>query len=370
MDIDARVEAWVALQAMALPPLALAALLRALGDPAAVLRAGAAERRRIAGTLAGDAAARAPDPARVATALQWLGEPGHDFVAWDDDDFPPQLLETADPPPLLYCLGRRELLRGTLFAIVGSRNATDQGVADAQAFAAALGAAGLTIVSGLAAGIDAAAHRGALESPGGTIAVTGTGLDRVYPARHRELAHAIAERGLLVSEFGPGTPPRRQNFPRRNRIVSGLARGVLVVEATLSSGSLITARLAAEQGREVFALPGSIHSPFSKGCHRLIREGAKLVETAPDVLAELQLPGPAPATAPPAAGAPPADPDACAILGRLGHGPVAADVLAAATGWAAGRVAAALALLELDGRVARLPGGRWQRRSGSAAGGP
>ena len=365
MDIDARVEAWVSLQAMALPPRALAALLRALGDPAAVLRAGAAERRRIVGSLAGDAAARTPDSERLAAALEWLAEPGHDFVAWDDDDFPAQLLETADPPPLLYCLGRRDLLRGTLFAIAGSRNATDQGIADAQAFAAALGAAGLTVVSGLAAGIDAAAHRGALASAGGTIAVTGTGLDRVYPAGNRDLAHALAERGLLVSEFGPGTPPRRQNFPRRNRIVSGLSRGVLIVEATLSSGSLITARLAAEQGREVFALPGSIHSPFSKGCHLLIREGAKLVETAQDILSELQLPAPvaAPPTAAAAATVLPADPDACAILGRLGHGPVDADTLATTTGWAAGRIAAALALLELDGCVARLPGGRWQRRS-------
>ena len=184
-------------------------------------------------------------------------------------------------------MGRRELLAAPAFAIVGSRNATPQGCADAEAFAARAVGAGFTIVSGLALGIDAAAHRGGLAGAGSSIAVVGTGPDRVYPARNRALAHDLAARGLVVSEFALGTPPLKQNFPRRNRLVSGLSRGVLVVEATLSSGSLITARLAGEQGREVFALPGSIHSPFSKGGHKLIREGAKLVETAQDILDEL-----------------------------------------------------------------------------------
>jgi len=234
-------------------------------------------------------------------------------------------------------------------------------VADAEAFAAALSAAGLTIVSGLALGIDAAAHRGALTERGSSIAVVGTGLDRVYPARNRDLAHDLAVRGLLLSEFAPGTPPLPANFPRRNRLISGLARGLLVVEATLASGSLITARLAADQGREVFALPGSIHSPFSKGCHRLIRDGAKLVETAQDILEELALPAAAvPADPEPASAI---DPDAQAILAALGYDPADVDGLAARTGRPAAAVLAALTALELDGRVAALPGGRWQRRA-------
>ena len=246
--------------------------------------------RSVAECVPADAAAlldSPPDAARLDATLAWLREPGHDLVAWGDPDYPAALLEIGDPPPVFYCLGRRELLARPAFAIVGSRNATPQGCADAEAFGAAMSAAGLTIVSGLALGIDAAAHRGGLTGAGSSIAVIGTGPDRVYPARNRALAHELAARGLVISEFAVGTPPLKQNFPRRNRLVSGLARGVLVVEATLSSGSLITARLAAEQGREVFAMPGSIHSPFSKGGHRLIREGAKLVETAQDILDEL-----------------------------------------------------------------------------------
>ena len=233
------------------------------------------------------------------------------------------LLEIGDPPPVFYCLGRRELLTCPALAIVGSRNATPQGASDAHAFARALSAAGLTIVSGLALGIDAAAHGARSKARGAASPSSGTGLDRVYPAANRDLAHDLAARGLLLSEFAPGTPPLPQNFPRRNRVVSGLARGVLVVEATLSSGSLITARLAGEQGREVFALPGSIHSPFSKGCHKLMREGAKLVETAQDVLDELRLPrGDAVATT---AAATSADDeltaDERAVVASLGHAP-------------------------------------------------
>ena len=252
------------------------------------------------------------------------------------------------------------------FAIVGSRNATPQGCEDAEAFAAALSAAGFTIVSGLAQGIDAAAHRGGLRQAGSSIAVIGTGPDRIYPARNRDLAHELAARGLVISEFAPGTPPLKQNFPRRNRLVSGLSRGVLVVEATLSSGSLITARLAAEQGREVFALPGSIHSPFSKGGHRLIREGAKLVETAQDILDELSMAG-APAQKVVAAKSREiADKDARAIVSALGHDPTDVDTLVARTNLPASTVIAALTALELDREVASLPGGRWQRISRKA----
>ena len=288
-------------------------------------------------------------------------EPGHGLVAWDDPDYPRPLLEIGDPPPVFYCLGRRELLAAPGFAIVGSRNATPQGRADAQAFAAALSAAGFTIVSGLALGIDAAAHRGGLAHAGSSIAVVGTGLDRVYPAANRDLAHELAARGLVISEFAPGTPPLKQNFPRRNRLVSGLSRGVLVVEATISSGSLITARLAGEQGREVFALPGSIHSPFSKGGHKLIREGAKLVETAQDILDELGIPARAPGPRALPASTVAHDPAATAIAAALGYDPADVDTLAARTGLPAAAVAAALTALELDGRVAALAGGLWQR---------
>jgi DNA processing protein len=365
MIVDSRVEAWASLQAVGVAPRPLVDLLRALGGPEAILGASSAQRRKTVSAAVASALDAGPEPARLAASLAWLALPGNDLVAWDDADYPPALLEIADPPPVLFCLGRRELLGRPAFAIAGSRNATPQGIADAEAFAAALSEAGLTIVSGLAAGIDAAAHRGALRGRGSTIAITGTGLDRVDPASHRPLAHVLAQQGLLLSEFAPGTPPLKQNFPRRNRIVSGLARGVLIVEATLSSGSLITARLAAEQGREVFALPGSIHSPFSKGCHKLLREGAKLVETAGDILDELQLPATLPAVT---AGIPgtvrrPADAGARALLEALGHAPADVDTLSSRTGLAAAAIAALLPRLELDGFVAPVPGGRWQRRT-------
>jgi DNA processing protein len=366
MIVDTRVEAWARLQALALPPRALVDLLRRFGDAEALLAAKPAEWRRSAPPGIAAALEAGPPRERFAASLAWLAQPDSDLVAWDDADYPAALLEIADPPPVLFCLGRRELLGAPAFAIVGSRNATAQGIADAEAFALALSAAGLTIVSGLAAGIDAAAHRGALAARGGTIAVTGTGPDRVYPAANRELARSIAGEGLLLSEFTPGTAALKQNFPRRNRIVSGLARGLLVVEATLSSGSLITARLAAEQGREVFALPGSIHSPFSRGCHKLLREGAKLVETANDILEELRLP--AAVAAAPAAGQPvpdeaARDSAAGALLQAMGHAPADIDTIAARTGTNAAATAALLARLELDGVVFALPGGRWQRRA-------
>jgi len=364
MIVDPRVEAWARLQALALPPRALVDLLRRFGGAEALLAARPADWRRSAPPAVAATLEAGPPPERLAASLAWLAEADSDLVAWDDPDYPAALLEIPDPPPVLFCRGRRELLGAPAFAIVGSRNATPQGIADAEAFAAALSAAGLAIVSGLAAGIDAAAHRGALAARGGTIAVTGTGPDRVYPAANRELARAIADAGLLLSEFTPGTAALKQNFPRRNRIVSGLARGLLVVEATLSSGSLITARLAAEQGREVFALPGSIHSPFSRGCHKLLREGAKLVETANDILEELHLPAAAaPAARQPAPDAAARDGAAAALLQALGHAPADIDTLAARTGAGAAATAALLARLELEGVVCALPGGRWQRRA-------
>lgn len=274
---------------------------------------------------------------------------------------------------MLYLLGAPafDLTQlGHSIAIVGSRNPTAQGAETARAFARAFGEAGIPVVSGLALGVDGAAHTGALEAGGGpdrlaTVAVVGTGLDRVYPARHRELAHRIAAQGLIVSEYSLGTPPLNQNFPKRNRIIAGLSRGTLVVEAALRSGSLITARLAAEQGREVFAIPGSIHSPQSRGCHALIRQGAKLVESVGDVLEELRFDGsPAPksGTSPQQSlQAEPADANDPGLLGEMGFDPVSLDALCARTGYSAAELQARLLELELDGRVARLPGGLFQR---------
>jgi DNA processing protein len=354
MNVDPRAEAWARLHLSGMAPRPLVDLLRAFGDPEAVLAATPAQRRRHVPARVAACLDVPPDDERLTATLTWLREPHHDLVTWGDSDYPPALLQIGDPPPVLYCMGRRELLAAPAIAIVGSRNATPQGCTDAEAFAAALSAAGFTIVSGLAIGIDAAAHRGGLRGAGGT------GLDRVYPARNRDLAHDLAARGVVVSEFTVGTPPLKQNFPRRNRLVSGLSRGVLVVEATLSSGSLITARLAAEQGREVFALPGSIHSPFSKGGHKLIREGAKLVETAQDILDELGVAGSAPA----AAGSPTrGEPDAAmlAVLRALGRDPTDVDTLSSRTALSIAATVAALTALELDRQVAPLPGGLWQR---------
>jgi DNA processing protein len=243
--------------------------------------------------------------------------------------------------------------------VVGSRNPTAQGADNARAFASHLSQSGLTIVSGLALGIDGAAHEGGLAGRGSTVAVMGTGPERIYPARHRNLAHRIAREGLLLSEFEIGTPPLPENFPLRNRIIAGLARGTLVVEAALPSGSLSTARAAVEAGREVFAIPGSIHSPQSRGCHALIKQGAKLVESADDVLGELDW-----SAQPRRAGAAPdAEPPADALIDALGHDPTTLDALQARTGLATAELNARLLELELDGRVARLPGGLFQRRS-------
>lgn len=294
----------------------------------------------------------------VDAALAWLQKPGNAIVTLADETYPRLLLEIADPPPLIYARGRLELLQRPGLAMVGSRNATAQGSANAEAFGKALSSAGLTVISGLALGIDAAAHRGGLAGPGSTIAVLGTGIDVVYPRANAALAAEIAERGLLLSEFPLGTSALAPNFPRRNRLISGLAQGCLVVEAALASGSLITARSAAEQGREVFAVPGSIHSPVSKGCHALIKSGAKLVECADDVLAELRgfrASGFASTLQAPAAE--PAD----GLLGHMGHDPVDIDALCVRAGMSAEQVSSELLKLELAGRVAALPGGLYQR---------
>jgi len=262
-------------------------LLRRFGLPETFLTAQRTQLARLLPSAAFEALYSDHVTRAVEHALQWAQVPDHAIVTLADAAYPKLLLEIGDPPALLYAVGRLELLERAALAVVGSRNATAQGTSNAESFAKALSGAGLTIVSGLALGIDAAAHRGALAGPGSTIAVLGTGIDLTYPARNAGLAARIAQSGLLISEFPLGTPAAAQNFPRRNRLISGLARGCLVVEAALASGSLITARAAVEQGREVFAIPGSIHSPLSKGCHALIKQGAKLVESAEDVLAEL-----------------------------------------------------------------------------------
>jgi DNA processing protein len=339
-------------------------LLASFGDPQLAVQASTEQLRQVGGTLA-ERLAQAPEDLEdhVQRTLAWLAQgEGRAVVTLGDPHYPPALLETADPPLLLFAQGQLGLLQQRrAVAIVGSRQATPQGLENAREFAAHFSRAGLVVVSGLALGIDGAAHDGALQGTAGTIAVVGTGLDRVYPKRHLALAHRIAEHGLLLSEFPLDTPPLQQNFPMRNRIIAGLSLGTLVVEAAPQSGSLITARLAAEMGREVFAIPGSIHSPQARGCHALIKQGAKLVETAEDVLEELRLqhrsPAVAAATADENEATEPTDP----LLAAIGHDPVTLDTLVARTGWPAHELSARLLELELEGQVQRLPGGLYQR---------
>jgi DNA processing protein len=357
MQHDAELAAWIKLSLVpGLGGQSLRRLLTAFGLPQQVLAAGrGALTRIVSAEIAGCILSDLDSPA-VDAALEWAAADGHAVLTLADGDYPQPLLETPDPPALLYLHGRRELLARPGLAVVGSRNATPQGISNAERFARAFSAAGLTIVSGLALGIDAAAHRGGLEGAGSTIAVLGTGADILYPQRNRALGERIAREGLIVSEFPLGTPPHGGNFPRRNRVISGLTRGCLVVEAALASGSLITARLAAEQGREVFAIPGSIHSPHAKGCHALIKQGAKLVESAQDLLQELGMKGFA---APPEA----ANPAVTGLLAHLGYDPCNIDTLCARSGLTADAVSAMLLLLEIEGKVASLPGGLYQRTS-------
>ncbi|HEY0269107.1 MAG TPA: DNA-processing protein DprA, partial [Methyloradius sp.] len=266
----------------------LCKLLGAFGTPSAIYSTPASQIKTIAPEPVAKLIAQGPDNPAVQPTLDWLAIEGNHLITLADSTYPKLLLEIADPPPLLYAKGNLDLLNTPSVAIVGSRHASPQGAKNAEDFACALSQMGFCIVSGMALGIDGSAHIGALKGSGNTIAVVGTGLDIVYPAKHRELAHQIAQRGLIISEFPLNTPSRPQNFPRRNRIISGLSQGCLVVEANIQSGSLITARLATEQGREVFAIPGSIHSPLSKGCHSLIKQGAKLVDHVHDIVSELQ----------------------------------------------------------------------------------
>jgi DNA processing protein len=337
-------------------------LLAGFGSATQVLQVSKAAWQQVVGPELAQALGTGPEElaARLNAAHEWLdGGAERQVLSIGDSDYPAVLLQTPDPPLLLYVQGKAEFLNRRSLAIVGSRNASVQGVDNARSFGAHLSRQGWTIVSGLAFGIDGAAHEGGLAGPGSTVAVVGTGLDRVYPARHRALAHRIATAGVLVSEFAPGTPPLPQNFPMRNRIIAGLSRGTLVVEAALQSGSLITARQAADYGREVFAVPGSIHSPLSRGCHALIRQGAKLVESADDILEELH--GRHAAAVADLASASDSRDDP--ILQALGHDPTTLDALCARTGWSVEELSARLLELELEDRVARLPGGLYQRRS-------
>lgn len=362
-------------------------LLAAFGLPRHIFGASRSALAAVVGRELADAVLAPPPDDDLARTLAWAAEPGSHILTLADEAYPHSLLDIADPPLLLYVKGDPARLQRPGIALVGARSATAQGEANAAAFAHSLAEAGLAIISGLALGVDAAAHRGALAAGangGGTVAVIGTGIDRIYPARNAALAREIAATGVIVSEFPLGTPPLQHNFPRRNRIIAGLAQGVLVVEAALNSGSLITARLATESGREVFAIPGSIHSPLSRGCHRLIRDGAKLVETAEDVIEELRgrLGWPAPAPAPPERqrqggraarsqgrsvapavqqAIPGLDDEAASVLQIIGHDPVDIDTLAGRCGLTVDALYAILLPLELDGYLARLPGGRLQR---------
>lgn len=364
-------------------PAAARDLLAAFGLPEEVLAAGSEARARVVGApLARAIAARDPERERaIDAALEWASAGHHHLVSLADPLYPKPLLQIGDPPPLLYVAGDPGVLSLPALAMVGSRSASATGAETAEAFAAALAATGLAIVSGLALGIDAASHRGALRAGGATVAVLGTGADRVYPARNRELAQAIVARGgALVSELPLGTGVRRDHFPRRNRLIAGLSLGVLVVEAALRSGSLGTARQAGEFGREVFAIPGSIHSPLAKGCHLLIKQGARLVESASDVLDELApgatrgaaaelapdasaraAPGAASGAGPGAAPGPGAR--AAPLEAAMGWDPVSVETLARRLpALSIDAISARLLELELEGRAERLDDGRYRLR--------
>ena len=358
-------------------------LLAAFGEPSAVFEQTESALRQIVSAQQAQALGQAPDgwASLSEDTWQWLQTQTaagvtRTVVTLGDADYPSSLLDIPDPPLMLYAMGQTEAL-GQLkaehaLAMVGSRNPTPQGAANAREFARSLAASGLSIVSGLALGVDGAAHEGALlgAAPGrlATIAVVGTGLDRVYPKSHRDLAHQITQQGLILSEYPLGTPPLAPNFPRRNRLISGLSQATLVVEAALQSGSLITAKQALEQGRDVMAIPGSIHSAQSKGCHLLIKQGAKLVESAQDVLEELRLPDPLrqvplalESVEDKESLATHGDESEDALLSALGHDPVSLDALQARCGWSTAQLQAQLLELELMGQVGRLPGGLFQR---------
>nr|VFJ68813.1 MAG: DNA protecting protein DprA [Candidatus Kentron sp. FW] len=361
---------WLALsRAPRLGNARLRALLSKLPDPQSVFEADSAQLTALGLSQETREYLNAPDWSVIEKDLAWLRQPDHHLLTLGDDDYPPRLLEIPDPPPLLFARGNPRVLTYPQIAIVGSRNPTPTGQETAFALANELVGMGFVITSGLATGIDGAAHRGAIAGGGQTVAVVGTGLDRVYPARHRDLGLDVVKNGVCISEFPLGSPPLAAHFPLRNRIISGLGLGVLVVEATTRSGSLITARLAAEQGREVFAIPGSIHNPLSRGCHMLLRQGAKLVESAEDILEEIGpqdigiFPDEAGITKPDTDSdrdfQP--DPEYKLLLDNLGFEPTLIDVLVERTGLTVEVISSMLLTLELGGHVASAPGGRYLR---------
>lgn len=372
MESGERLRAWlILLQTPGLGGRRVRDLLERELDPAQLPGRSRSELLELGFSEAQARALRNPDPARLDAALEWLDGPDHFLLPLDDPLFPPLLKRTDDAPAALFVNGDLDALVAPQVAIVGSRSATVGGLETAAEFAGELAGAGLVITSGLAAGIDGAAHRAALEAGGRTIAVAGTGPDRVYPARHRNLAHQIVDNGAVVTPFAPGVGPRPGHFPARNRIISGMSLGVVVIEASLRSGSLITARLAGDQGREVFAVPGSIRNPGARGCHRLIRDGARLVERPVEVLEELaplagELAGALrsmlDAAAEPDEGeAREDDADVRAVLEATGFDPTPVDVIIDRCELTTSAVSSILLMLELDGRVASHPGGRYSR---------
>ncbi|MEW6445085.1 MAG: DNA-processing protein DprA [Pseudomonadota bacterium] len=371
-DPRERLRAWLTLMhAPGLGPRGFAAIRATWADPLTLLAEPPARLASLGLRAETAQALTQPDEARLEASLGWLDAPGRHFIPFDDPRYPPALHDLPDPPLALFALGDPDLLHIPGIAIVGARHPTPGGEQNARAFARDLATRGLAVISGLARGIDAEGHRGALDAQGLTIAVVGTGVDRVYPAEHRELAHAIVGNGgLIVSEFPLSTPPRPGNFPRRNRLIAALGLGVLVVEAAPKSGSLITARLAGDLGREIFAIPGSIHNPMARGCHGLIRSGAKLVESSADILEELapriSLPAHAPAlpdASPRASGTETAalPDDHARLLTAMGFDPVSADTLVGRTGLTAAEVSSILLIIQLQGLIAPVPGGLYIR---------
>jgi DNA processing protein len=358
---------WVALSLIkGLGSATLCQLLSQFGSPDAIFSANKSQLSEVVDQKLANAIHQGLDKESIASTLTWLQDEQNHLITLADATYPQQLLEITSPPAILYAKGSPQLLNTPCIALVGSRNATPQGEKNAEVFSENLCSQGITVVSGMALGIDGAAHRGALKANGATIAVVGTGLDIVYPAKHKALAHQIASQGLILSEFPLGTPSMAQNFPRRNRIISGLSLGCLVIEANIDSGSLITARLATEQGREVFAIPGSIHSPLSKGCHQLIKQGAKLVESIDDVLSEIHLDSSknkASSVSPNGLIPERANisPEANAVLALMGFEPIEFDNMMTLTGLTASALSTMLTLLELDGKICHLQGGKYQR---------
>jgi DNA processing protein len=362
MTLQQDIESWITLCLIdGLGDESIRRLLVAFGSPAEIFSASASALERWVKKKVANSIIRGADRNKIAATLKWLEDSQNSIITLADPDFPSLLLNIPDPPPLLYFKGKRELLTSQMLAIVGSRNATPQGLVNAEAFAKAASDARFCIVSGMALGVDTAAHRGGLRGSASSVAVVGTGLDLVYPASNRKLAHELAQQGALISEFPLGTPAIASNFPRRNRIISGMSRGCLVVEAALQSGSLITAKQALEQGREVFAVPGSIHSPLAKGCHSLIKQGAKLVESAEDILDELGYRAARPSAANNTDNTDERGREKSLLLTHLGHEIIDIDTLSVRSGLTVETVSAMLLTFELDGIVASLPGGCYQR---------